>query len=225
MKEKPYTYPAIKRSGGGGFVIEDRIINPKGKAYLNEDDQRAQAALMMMERLTKNKSIDALAKDHNVSTKTVERRLQQARNEGILRDARQVIIDELLGQSLATMQAALASEDLKLAATVAMKVVDGLRVFDDVDKVVEANAAHVVEDSFEVYRERIIRRIQSTDTTVSGSQPGPGTVIDALTSSPASDATEGHLVAAGGLLIRTPDIVDQAPPSARDAKIIGESDR
>lgn len=217
MKEKPYTYPAIKRSGGGGFVIEDRIINPKGKAYLNEDDQRAQAALMMMERLTKNKSIDALAKDHNVSTKTVERRLQQARNEGILRDARQVIIDELLGQSLATMQAALASEDLKLAATVAMKVVDGLRVFDDVDKVVEAHAGNVVEDSFEVYRERIIRRIQS---------PAPsndsGTTVEAISPGEAVDPTEGHLVAVEGLLLRTPDVVDQHPPSATDAPPVGK---
>lgn len=140
---------------------------PKTKAVLNKDDKRAQAAMMMVQRLGQSKTIEELSKEYNVSKRTVDRRLARARVDGVPDEARRLIINDFLPLSLAVCKEALNGDDMKIAVQVALKIIDGLDVMKDPDKA-DAESVHaknVIEDSFEVYRARVIRRHQATDAT------------------------------------------------------------
>ena len=144
-------------------VIE--IVSKKGshKAKLRGDDRRAQAAAFMARRLM-GESNAAIARDSGLSMATVSTRLELARQDGVPGEARRILIDEMLPQALVVMQEALRSDDLKLAVTVAMKLVDGLKVMDDPARLQNSG----ISETLESFRLNLTRRTIASGEAASG---------------------------------------------------------
>lgn len=144
--------------------------------------------MLMVQRLTADKPVSELASDLGCSERTVRRRLAQARVEGVTEAIRDVFAQDMLPRSLAVLQEALDGDDIKLAVMVAMKVIDGLKVFA---APTAADTPLGKGDTFEAFRERLtIRRAASDDSddpsAAAGSDAPSGLgVIDVIPIPPA----------------------------------------
>lgn len=172
MPADPQAYYALRRGRVG-------LVTPKpSKAtpHLHPAEQRAQASLMMMQRLCNNTTTSQIGDEFGVTPRTVTRRLALARADGVPDAARQIFIDEMLPESMVVLQEALRGDDAKLAVQVALKVVDGLKAME-----LPAAASAVADESLEIWRERIKL---TRSTAVPSSPAGDG-------ASPAGETVEG----------------------------------
>lgn len=148
------------------------------KPKLSAVEKRAQATLMMMERLFGGPSgtLKALGEKYHMDPRTVQRRLALARQDGVPDEAREVFIREMLPQSMAVLQEALTGTDLRLAVTVALKIVDGLKAMD---APAAAAVATGMEETLESWKaELTVRRTRAaTDDPHPGGRAEAGTRI------------------------------------------------
>lgn len=138
-------------------MLEKPIEIKDQKARINKSEARAQAALMMVERLKGNGSVKRLAEHFGVAPRTVNNRLALARQDGVPDQAREIFIDSLLPESMAVLQEALQGEDLKLAVQVASKIVDGLKILEGPKEDSPATVAGATE-TLELFRARLTRK-------------------------------------------------------------------
>lgn len=202
-------------------VADDR---PGLKARLPKSDRRAQAAVMMMQRLTEDVTTKELAASYGISERTVERRLADAReNEVLVRHIQTVFVQDLLPRSLVVLKEALEGDDKRLAVTVAMKVVDGLKAMTALPDIAAQSGQ---EDSLEVFRAKLTRR--PARSTADAVPPDGADVID-VDSAPPDEAThssqppEAGPAAASGIPFRAPDSTESPAEPAQDSPSPGES--
>lgn len=120
-------------------------------------ERRVESASLMLQRLTAGSTMSDLSKTTGLSERTVRRRIAAARDgNDLLEGIRTVLVQDMLPRSLAVMQEALDGDDMKLAVTVAMKIVDtlGMRAIGHPVAEGPPNAGRT-EDSLELWRERL----------------------------------------------------------------------
>lgn len=137
-----------RRVPNGRLGIIEKVKTTSKSPRLNEDEQRAQATLMMTRRLFGDGTVARLSEEFGVAPATVNRRLDIARRDGIPDEVRRCFIEEMLPTSMVVLQDALRGDDLKLAVQVALKIVDGLKALDTP----RDDVAATVEETFEVWR-------------------------------------------------------------------------
>lgn len=128
-----------------------RPSRDRGKPKLSKVEKRAQATLMMMERLFggPDATLARIGEKYHMDPRTVQRRLRQARTDGVPEQARDIFIREMLPQSMAVLQDALTGDDLRLATMVALKVVEGLKAME----APPPELAEGVEETLEVWKQ------------------------------------------------------------------------
>lgn len=186
IRKPDYYYMATKN----GKEVEKVV---KGaQVQIDPLEARLKTIDLMMQRLYgKPLTVKELAAKNNLSPETVEDKLIKARKLGIPEIAREIFIREFLPASMAVLQEALHGSNLKLATTVALKVVAGLDIMEDPAK---AEAAAAMEpESLEAWRVRFTKKAPTVE----------GMVVRQLP--PASDDIEniGDLSVSAGRASRT----------------------
>lgn len=207
MRQLPEQMLVARRLSSGRLAIVEKLTGPS-PARLNSDERRAQATAMMVRRIFGEGSTADLADRFNVSERTVDRRLAKARQLGVPEEARRVFVEEMLPQSMAVMQEALRGDDMKLAVTVALKVVDGLRALELPPD--PAAARPIVEESLELWRSRVTRRYDPGAARDAEVDP---TAITPLTAEGSGGCVEAVLVPADD----PAGPIDSTAPAAEDS--------
>lgn len=148
-----YTYLATRTMGNRTAIVTKVVKGTGDKPDPNE--MRMQGIDMMMRRLYGNKTTKQLAAEAGLDTSNVDRRLEIAKELGVPEIARDIFLKEFLPASMAVLQEALHGEDLKLAATVAMKVVAGLEIMKDPTK---QAPMQVEPESLEIWRAKFVKK-------------------------------------------------------------------
>lgn len=168
--------PVARRMPDGRLGIVEKHMSTEKR--LSKAEQLAQATALMHRRLfDPNASIGNLAEEFGLAKETITSRLALARKDGVPDQAREIFIQEMLPMSMAVLMEALRGEDKKLAATIALKIVDGLKAMELPDE--PKPEAGSDGDSFEIFRERI-RVVRASDKAEvqAGSPEAAGSTIE-----------------------------------------------
>lgn len=170
---EPYSYPVIRSGRNGRLVVGNKVINKKGKSYLNkEEDRRSQAVLAMMLRLT-GSTIKDVKDTLRISTQTVHDRLRQARKDDVLDRAKDAIRDTLLPKALVRYNELVESDNEKVAASVCKHIIEGLGVLAKGATTIESDDD--AEETLEIFRAKLRRTVKAKALDSVDS----GTVIEA----------------------------------------------
>lgn len=138
-------------------------MRKKGVAVVTQPEQRAaQAALMVAHRLT-GKTIGEIQETFGCSRSKVHRMLRHATREELWQQAHATILEQLLPKALAVYDRALDKGNVE----VAHDVLFGLGVLQKNPRPLpEADGSAEPEETFEVWRARILRRRELPGTGV-----------------------------------------------------------
>jgi predicted transcriptional regulator len=152
-------YHVARRGPDGELIIETKTPTKQltSRSKLTPAEERAQTAMMMAERLVKNKTYRQIASEFGLERKTVEKRIHKAEREGLDQNIHDVFVEEMLPSALAVVKQSLDSDDEKIRVQVAFKVIDGLGVMKQKD---DSNNG---QETLEVFRARLVRNSKSDD--------------------------------------------------------------
>lgn len=152
VQNPDYTYLKTKRMGKKIAIVAKTI---KGTCPPDRDAIRLQGIDLMMQRLYGGKTNKEMEAETGLSQPVVSNRLKAAKELGVPEVAREIFIKEFLPASMAVLQEALHSSNLKIATQVALQVVKGLEIMEDPAAKPEAFGE---PESLEVWRAKFVKK-------------------------------------------------------------------
>lgn len=124
----------------------------KGKPKLRLPALRKARALSILEGRLQGKTLETLAREHNISEATVTRDINYLERQGLLDDARHKVVAELVPEALTAAKKALQGAGDKVSADMASNVLHGTGVLN---KHAARQTAEEGEMTLETWRERV----------------------------------------------------------------------